>query len=62
MTNVEHHPMFKVWDKANKRLHTRQEFLQALKKKYPAKHPLVRFASKAVEDATKELARVIKQI
>ena len=62
MADVEHHPMFKRWDNANKRLHARQEFHQALKKKYPAKHPLVRFAKKGVDDAAKELAAVIAHI
>jgi hypothetical protein len=59
---VEHHPMFKMWDKANKRWRSRQEFHQALKKKYPTKHPLVRFAKKAVEESAKELADIIKRI
>ena len=62
MADVEHHPMFKRWDKANKRLHAREEFHQALKKKYPAKHPLVRFAKKGVDEAAKELADTIKHI
>ena len=62
MAVVEHHPMFKRWDKANRRWHARQEFYQALKKKYPAKHPLVQFAKKGVEDAAKEVADIISHI
>jgi hypothetical protein len=54
--------MFKRWDKANRRWHARQEFYQALKKKYPAKHPLVRFAKKGVEDAAKEVVDILKHI
>ena len=59
---VEEHPMFKVLEKANIRLHTRQEFYEAVKEKYPAPHPLVQSAKKAVEEATKEVAAVIKDI
>ena len=59
---VEEHPMFKVLEKANKRLHTRQEFYDAVKEKYPAPHPLVQSAKKAVDEATEELAAVIKEI
>ena len=54
--------MFKRWDKANKRVHARDEFHQALKKKYTAKHPLVRFAKKGVDEAAKELAAAIAHI
>jgi hypothetical protein len=59
---VEEHPMFKVLEKANKHLHTRQEFYEAVKQKYPATHSLVQSAKKAVDEATEEVAAVVKEI
>jgi hypothetical protein len=59
---VEEHPMFKMLEQANKRLHARQEFYQAVKEKYPASNSLVQSAKKAVEEATTEVAAVIKEI
>ena len=59
---VEEHPMFKVLEKANKRLHLRQEFYEAVKEKYPTPNSLVQSAKKAVEEAKKEVAAVIKDI
>jgi hypothetical protein len=59
---VEEHPMFKVLEKANKRLRTRQEFYQATKVKYPERHPLVQSAKKAVEEAAKEVADITDKL
>jgi len=59
---VEDHPMFIVLEKANKRQRTRQDFYEALKEKYPANHPLVKSAKKAVDDAAKEMADVIDKL
>jgi hypothetical protein len=62
MAVVEEHPMFKVVEEASKRQRTRQDFYEALKGKYPANHPLVKSAKKAVDDAAKEMADVIDKL